>query len=107
MRSIERRDYPRELCLAGRRELGEGRDTGHHALVRNGSGSHECALQKICQGSCSWCLASAPKVQQIQFTRNPLPKETQESVILPASAPQKMCLKEGDLGPALREEGGT
>lgn len=47
-------------------------------------------------------------LDRIQFTGNPRPEETQESVILPASAPQtKMCLKEGDLGPALREEGGT
>lgn len=40
-----------ELCLAARRELGEGRDTGHHALDRNGSGNHECVVQKICRGS--------------------------------------------------------
>lgn len=48
--SSERQDYPRELCLAGRRELGEGGDTGHHALDRNGSGNHECVVQKICRG---------------------------------------------------------
>lgn len=32
--------------MAARRELGEGKDTGHHALVRNGSGDHECTSGK-------------------------------------------------------------
>jgi hypothetical protein len=69
-----------------------------------------CVLQKIHQGSRR--LASAPKAQHIGQNpvpgfQNPRPEETQESVILPASAPQKMYLKKGNSGPVLREEGGT
>lgn len=72
VRSSERGHYRRELSLAASEEgLGEGRDAGHRALVRNGSGNRECELRRTCQGS--WCLASAPKTQHIG--QNPVHRE--------------------------------
>lgn len=99
--STGRRDYPREMCLAWRRELGEGRD---HALVRYGSGNMSVVQKNMPR------QLMPLKVQHIG--QNPGSQGTcslrrPRKVILPASAPKKMCLKEGDLGPALREEGGT